>query len=121
MSAVGRHLIEHHQRVSRELRVYKTLSEQHAVRHVLDDSLGRRAVFEADRVANFLPQPATELLRHSLGNRHGRHAPRLRAGDDPAGCEARLRHVLSHLGGLAGAGLKGRERGREVGEGEGSV
>jgi len=42
------------------------LTQQHAVRHVLDDGLGRGAVLEADGVAHLVAQLHLHLLRHAL-------------------------------------------------------
>ncbi|CAN0064684.1 unnamed protein product, partial [Ectocarpus sp. 8 AP-2014] len=47
----------------------------------------------------------TVFFRHTLGHRHGRHTAGLRAPDDAAAREPHLRHVLRHLGRLAGTGL----------------
>ena len=41
-------LVEHDERIARELRVHEALAQQHAVGHVLDDRLGRGAILEAD-------------------------------------------------------------------------
>ena len=56
------------------------------VGHVLDGGLVRGAVVEADAVADLLAEAAAHLLRHPLGHRHCRHAPRLRA------CNPSLHH-----------------------------
>lgn len=98
-------LVEHDQAVLRQRVVEKRLPEQHTVRHVLDHSLGRRAVLESNRVPNLLAESASKLLSHALRHGHRRHAPRLSAPDpSPAGVTA-LRQVLGHLRRLTGSGL----------------
>lgn len=54
---------------------------------------------------HLLPQAHALLLRHALGDAHGRHTARLRAADLAALREACLLEVLRHLRRLAAARL----------------
>ena len=56
-----------------QIRLGEKLSQQHAIRHILNDRVIAGVVLEADAVAHFTPQLVTHLLRHSLGNTHGSH------------------------------------------------
>mmetsp|Transcript_21861 Transcript_21861/g.43414 ORF Transcript_21861/g.43414 Transcript_21861/m.43414 type:complete len:273 (-) Transcript_21861:754-1572(-) len=93
-------LIEHDHIVSAQLCVQQCLSQQHTVRHVLDDCLWRRTVLKSDRVPDLLPKTAPVLFGNTFGNGHRCHSPRLGAPDDAPHSVSSLRHVLSHLGSL---------------------
>ncbi|KAF3853914.1 hypothetical protein F7725_014602 [Dissostichus mawsoni] len=84
--------VQHDDGVLAQLRIDETLSQQHTVRHVLDDRLRAGAVLETDAV----------LLRDPLGHGHGGHTTGLCAADLPPGGVAGLRQVLSDLRGLTG-------------------
>ena len=45
-------LVQHDDAVLHEVRVDETLTQKHALRHVLDGRLGARAVLETNRVAH---------------------------------------------------------------------
>lgn len=45
-------LVQHDDRVLRQVRVNETFSQQHTIRHVLDHCLGTRTVLKTDRVAH---------------------------------------------------------------------
>lgn len=94
-------LVEHEDTVLRHVGVDKTLSLEHTIRHVLDLGLGRRAVLESDRVADFLSQSTSDLLGDSLSDRHGSDTTRLRASDLELVGESSLGEVLCHLRCLA--------------------
>ena len=47
-------LVQHDDRVLGQVAVDQTLSQHHAVRHVLDDSLRTRAVLKPDRVSDLV-------------------------------------------------------------------
>ena len=55
-----------------EIKMAKQTPDLRTVRHVLDDGLLRRAVLEANRVADLLSELAPKLFGHTLGDRHGR-------------------------------------------------
>ena len=98
-------LVKHNDRVLRAERVDQTLSLQHTVRHVLDARLRARAVLETDRVADFLPKTATDLLCDTLRDGHGGDTTRLGAAYPALVRVACLGEVLDHLRGLAGTGV----------------
>ena len=100
-------LVEDDAAVARHVGVVHRLAQQLAVRHVLEQRLLARPVLEADAVADLLAQLDVELVGDALGDRHGRHAARLRAGDELARLVRQLvvEHVLRDLGRLAGARL----------------
>ena len=90
-------LIQNDSRVTPQQRIALQLREQDAVGHELEHRLARGVVIEAHLAAH-LPAPLrAEFLRHAPGNTHSRHAPRLRAADDPALTEARLQAHLRQL------------------------
>jgi hypothetical protein len=47
-------LIKDNDRVLPQLWIHQALSEKHAIRHVLNDCLGRRAIFKPNAVPNLL-------------------------------------------------------------------
>lgn len=56
-------LVQHDNGVLTEVGVDQAFAEQHALSHVLDLRLGRRAILETDGVTDLLAKSATELLR----------------------------------------------------------
>ena len=56
-----------------QIRLGEQLSQQHAIRHVLDNSVVAGVVLKANAVAHLTPQLVAHLLRHPLGHTHGSH------------------------------------------------
>jgi len=83
------------------------LHQEDAVRHDLDEPLGRGAVLEADLVAHRAAGLLAHLLGDALGHRDGGHPARLRAADPAVDAPASLEAHLGDLRGLARAGLAG--------------
>ena len=98
-------LVEHDNGVCADVGVDETLSLEHTVRHVLDARLRARAVLETDRVADFLPKTASDLLRDTLRDGHGGDTTRLRAADLELVGVTGFGEILGHLGRLAGTGV----------------
>jgi hypothetical protein len=94
-------LVEDDARVGAHVGVDQRLSQEEAVRHVLDLGLGTGAVLEADRVANLFAEPATNLFGDALGDRRRRDTTRLRAANLAAVGKALLGQELRHLRRLA--------------------
>ena len=90
-------LVQHDDGVLADVGVDETLSLEHTIRHVLDARLRTCAVLETDCVPDFLPQPAPNFLRDTLGDRHGGDTPRLCTTDLALVSKAILGQVLSHL------------------------
>ena len=98
-------LVEHDDRVLAHIRINETLSLEHTVRHVLDLCLWTRTVLETDRVPDFLPKTASNLLRDTLRDGHGSDTTRLGAAYPALVRVACLGEVLDHLRGLAGTSV----------------
>ncbi|KRY55600.1 hypothetical protein T03_17706 [Trichinella britovi] len=97
--------VEHDHRIGVQIRIQQALSQQHPVSHVFDVGVGTGAVFETDRVADLLAQTAAVLFGHTLGDRHGRHTPRLRASNLARKRETLFSQILRDLCSLAAAGF----------------
>lgn len=93
--------VKHENTVLRHVWIDKAFPLKHAVGHVFDLGLGTRAVFETDRVANFLAETATNFFGDTLGNRHGCNTTRLCATNFESIGVTCFGEVLCHLSCLA--------------------
>mmetsp|Transcript_6507 Transcript_6507/g.18711 ORF Transcript_6507/g.18711 Transcript_6507/m.18711 type:complete len:883 (-) Transcript_6507:1046-3694(-) len=98
-------LVHHHHAVGCQVRLAQELSQQHAIRHVLEHRFLRRAVLEADGVPHLLPQLAPHLLGNTGRDRHSSDAAGLCASDAPSFAVPRLMQILRNLSGFTRAGL----------------
>ncbi|KRX44449.1 hypothetical protein T05_629 [Trichinella murrelli] len=103
-SLVG--FVHDHDAVVVEIRLAQTFAQQYPVCHVFEHRRRRRGIFETYSVADLFAQRHAHLVGNPSGDRHRRHAPRLRAADHQAPVRvAVFEQILAELGGLAAAGL----------------
>jgi hypothetical protein len=72
---------------------------KHTIGHILDGCLLRGAVIKTYRVANLLPKPTTEFLRHTFCHRHGCYTTRLSACNTPLHAGKSVPVHTNHQGG----------------------
>ena len=77
------HLVQHHNAVLLQPWVCHRLFEQHAIGQELEHRTLGSLVCESDRVADFIAQLHTHLLRYSMRHAHGRKASGLGARNRP--------------------------------------
>ena len=99
--------IENDAAVAGHVVVVHGLAQELTIGHVLEHGLGAGPVLETDAVTDFLAQLDIQLVRDTLGNRHGRHSSGLGTGDELAVRVGELvvEDVLGNLGGLSGTRL----------------
>lgn len=62
-------------------RLGEKLSEEHSIRHVLEDGFIACTILKADGVTNFISNLCAHLIRYTSSNAHRSDSPRLRAPD----------------------------------------
>mmetsp|Transcript_22123 Transcript_22123/g.50990 ORF Transcript_22123/g.50990 Transcript_22123/m.50990 type:complete len:229 (+) Transcript_22123:1648-2334(+) len=90
-------LVNHHTRITGQIRLSQDFSQEHSIRHVLNDSLGTGIVFKPDGVANFVTQLHIHLCGNSSSYRHGCNSPGLRAANFPQFAVAYFMKILWYL------------------------
>lgn len=88
-------LVDNQGSIARQVGFGEELTKQHAVRHVLQDSLVACAVFETYRVSHLISNFGAHFFGYTCSNRHSRNATRLGTSDFQATSRvSRLMQVL---------------------------
>mmetsp|Transcript_64460 Transcript_64460/g.168752 ORF Transcript_64460/g.168752 Transcript_64460/m.168752 type:complete len:233 (+) Transcript_64460:1668-2366(+) len=102
-SLVG--LVHDHCTVPIQVRLDQRLTQQHTIRHVLDERVLVCAILEADGIPDSRPQFAALLISNPLCHRHGGNTSWLGTSNQPVESVACFVEVLGKLRRLSGSRL----------------